>query len=165
MMRRRGGGFTLFEFAVAMAVVALLMALLLNRLQMYQREAEQVAVQRLVGTLRTALGVKVAQLSVAKKEQELLSIIGQNPMDWLVEPPRNYLGEYYFPEENALPDGAWYFDRGSKELVYKTSSPKTFGDAIRILLKFKVKFLYLPVQQGKTNGPPTAITGAVLVQV
>jgi general secretion pathway protein G len=165
MTRPKRGGFTLFEFVVAMVVVAVLTALVLNRLQTYQREAEQVAVQRLVGTLRTALSVRIAQLSVAKKKQELLSIIDENPMDWLVEPPRNYLGEYYSPEENLISDGVWYFDRRSKELVYTASEPKTFGHAIRILLKFKVKFVYLPVQQGKTPGLPTVIAGAVLDQV
>ena len=165
MTRTKGGGFSLFEFVVAMAIIALLTALVLNRLRSYQRDAEQVAVQRLVGTLRTALSVKIAQLSVANKEQELLSIIDQNPMDWLVEPPKNYHGEYYSPEEKTLPDGVWYFDHIAKELVYTTSEAKTFGHAERILLKFKVKFVHLPKQQGKTPGLPTVIKGAVLDQV
>lgn len=80
-------GFSLFELIIAGLVVGLLTTLLLVRLQSYQREAQQVAVQHLVGTLRTALSVKNAQLHVAKKEQELQGIIDENPISWLIEAP------------------------------------------------------------------------------
>jgi prepilin-type N-terminal cleavage/methylation domain-containing protein len=158
-------GFTLFELAVATVIVALLMSLLLVRLHSYQREAQQVAVQRLVGTLRTALSVKSAQLSVAKREHELLRIIDENPMSWLVELPSNYLGEYYSPEGNALPDDNWYFDRGRKELVYITPSRKTFQRRKQTLLRFKVKFIDLTLQEGKAPGLPVVTKGVVLDQV
>lgn len=162
---RPARGFSLFELAVAAIIVGLLSVLLLSRLHTYQQEAERVAVDRLVGTLRTALSIKIAQLSVAKREQELQSVIDENPMTWLVEPPENYLGEYYSPEGNSLSGGVWYFDRSSKELVYRPTATKSFRFKEQVLLKFKVKFLYLPMRQGKSPGPPSMHKAAVLDQV
>lgn len=161
----RGQGFTLFELAVATIIVAVLTSLLLVRLYSYQRDARHAAVQRLLGTLHTALSVKSAHLSVAKKEHELLAIIDENPMSWLVEVPSNYLGEYYSPEVNSLLSDSWYFDRSRKELVYIAPSEKTFGYKEQTLLRFKVKFIDLTLQQGKTPGLPAVTKGVVLVQV
>lgn len=163
--RSRCRGFTVFELAIATILIAVLTSLLLSRLHSYQRDAQQVAVQRLVGALRTALSVKSAQLSVAKMEHELPRIIDENPMSWLVEAPRNYVGEYYSPEGNALPDDSWYFDRAKKELVYIESGPKTFPRREQTLLRFKVRFTDLNVQQGKAPRLPAATKGVVLDQV
>ncbi|HEY0491192.1 MAG TPA: prepilin-type N-terminal cleavage/methylation domain-containing protein [Telluria sp.] len=163
--RRPARGFSLFELAVAAIIVGLLTVWLLSRLQTYQLEAERVAADRLVGTLRTALSIRIAQLSVAKREHELQAIIDENPITWLVAPPKNYLGEYYSPEQDALPHDAWYFDRGAKELVYKPSERKSFGSEKQTLLRFNVKFPYLPVTQGKTPGLPRLQQAPVLDQV
>lgn len=165
MSQLRSRGFSLFEFAVAVIVVGLLTSLLLYRLHSYQVEARHVAVQRLVGTLRTALSVRSAQLSVAKREHELHRIIDENPMSWLVELPANYLGEYYSPEGDALPDDSWYFDRGKKELVYIRSKVKSFPRQELTLLRFKVEFNYLTLHEGKTSGLPAGNKGVVLDQV
>ncbi|NML60851.1 hypothetical protein HHL21_07075 [Massilia sp. RP-1-19] len=165
MPQSRCRGFTLFELAAATIIVVVLTSLLLVRLHSYQREAQQLAVQRLVGTLRTALSVRTAQLSVAKREHELPRIIDENPMSLLVELPANYLGEYYSPEGNSLPDDCWYFDRGKKELVYTASVRKTFQSPEQTLLRFKVKFIALTSQHGKTLGLSAGNNGVVLDQV
>lgn len=165
MSRSRCRGFTLFELAVATIIVAVLTSMLLVRLHSYQREARDMAVQRLVGTLRTALSVRSAQLSVAKREHELPRIIDENPMSWLLKLPANYLGEYYSPEGNSLPDNSWYFDRGKKELIYIASARKTFESPGQTLLRFKVKFVDLTLQRGKTPGLPGVNKGVVLDQV
>lgn len=163
--RSRCSGFTLFELAIATIIIVVLTSLLLFRLHSYQRDAQQVAVQRVVGTLRTALSVKYAQLAVAKREHELPRLIDENPMTWLIEAPGNYVGEYYSPQGNALPGDSWYFDRGKKELVYISPRPKTFPKSEQTLLRFKVKFIGLTLQQGKTPGLPVVTKGVVLDQV
>lgn len=161
----RTRGFTLFELAVSVIIIGLLSSLLLVRLHSYQRDAREVAVQRLVGTLRTALSVKSSQLSVAKREHELRQIIDENPMSWLVETPANYLGEYYSPEGDALPDDSWYFDRGQKELVYIESKGKSFPMQKLTLLRFKVKFIEPNLQMGTVSGLPAGNMGVILDQV
>ncbi len=158
-------GFTLFEYAVVAIVAALLITVLLLRLHSYQQQAREVAVQRIVGTLRTVLDVKNAQLSVAKKEHELQQVIDMNPVSLLVKPPQNYLGEYRSPEGSTLPDDSWYFDPGKKELVYVVPKSKTFRGRELTLLRFKVKFTHLSLQQGNTPGLPVTNKGLVLDQV
>lgn len=86
-------------------------------------------------------------------------------MSWLVELPANYLGEYYSPEGDALPDDSWYFDRGKKELVYIRSKVKSFPRQELTLLRFKVEFNYLTLHEGKTSGLPAGNKGVVLDQV
>ncbi|RJG25819.1 hypothetical protein [Massilia cavernae] len=160
--RRRIGGFTLFEAAIAAIVVALLLGILLKRLQIYQQEAELVAVRQLVGTLRMALSVRNAQLVVARKEHLLRRVIDENPMTWLANPPLNYLGEYYSPQGNTLPAGNWYFDLADKSLVYISSGGKSLSDGRLNLLRFKVKSSNFSLQSGKQFGPPSVIEGVVL---
>lgn len=163
--RCRQRGFTLLELAVSVIVVSVILGLLLQRFQLYQQEAEPIAVRQLVGTLRTALGVRNVQLIVAKKEHLLRSIIGENPMNWLVHPPSNYLGEYHALEGKALPDGYWYYDRGDKSLVYRSKHRKTLLSDRPILLRFKVEFSKSTLQSGKSSGSPSVIEGAVLDEV
>ena len=158
-------GFTLFELAVVVIVAALLITVLLVRLHSYQLQAKEVAVDRVVGTLRTVLSVKNAQLSVAKKEHDLQQLIVANPVSWLVKPPPNYLGEYYSPEGSALRDDSWYFDPGKKELVYVVSKSKSFPGQELILLRFKVKFADLTLQHGNTPGLQARNKVLVLDQV
>ena len=86
-------------------------------------------------------------------------------MSWLLKLPANYLGEYYSPEGNSLPDNSWYFDRGKKELIYIASARKTFESPGQTLLRFKVKFVDLTLQRGKTPGLPGVNKGVVLDQV
>lgn len=158
-------GFSLLELSVATIVVLLLSGLLLIRLQVYQRDVELVAVGQLIGTLRTALSVESAKLSVAKMEHQLPLVIDENPIHLLVSPPANYLGEYYAPLGSSLPRGNWYFDRSDKTLVYLISKEKTFGGEGVNFLKFKVEFPDFNLQVSKPSDTPHAVKGAVLREV
>jgi hypothetical protein len=86
-------------------------------------------------------------------------------MSWLVEAPPNYLGEYYSPEGDALPEDSWYFDRGKKDLVYIASKVKTFPRQKLTLLRFKVKFIEPKLQMGTVAGLPAKNMGVILDQV
>lgn len=137
-------GFTLFEFAVAAGLLGLFVAALLSRVVFYQGEAERVAAEQLVGTLRTALEVRAAQTVAHGGQQGLDRVAEENPMGWLLEEPRNYLGEYYAPPLEKLPVGNWLYDRNDKTLVYLPASYKSFSLQTSKFLKFKVKLIRLP---------------------
>jgi prepilin-type N-terminal cleavage/methylation domain-containing protein len=138
--KEKCGGFTLFELAVCLIVMGILSAVLYSRVVMYQQEADRAGAEKLVGILRAALNMRIAGAVVAHREHELLKIAEENPINWLVEKPKNYLGEYYSPEINTLPKGYWYFDRRDKTLVYLLNKGKSFAEGSPNLLKFKVKF-------------------------
>jgi type II secretory pathway pseudopilin PulG len=161
----KAGGFSLFEFAVATAIFAVLLAVLIDRLLFYRELAESVAAEQLVGVLRTALQMKMSQLTVAQKQQEARRLIGENPISWLSDTPKNYLGEYYSPKINEMPRGNWYYDRGEKVLVYLLNDGKSFAPGPPNLLKFKVKSLHFPSSPAGLNGSPTVIETVVLDQV
>ncbi len=111
-------GFTLLELAVTVVVVAILTTFLLNRIMFYRDQAEEVAMQQVVGNLRSALHLQLALLLARNRDQELLQLAQQNPMDWLAEKPANYLGEIESADATDLVLGNWYFVKRDKRLLY-----------------------------------------------
>jgi general secretion pathway protein G len=161
---RRQRGFSRFELAVAAALFAALVGIAASRLNWYQQQAESVAAEQLIATLRVALQFRISHLTAAQRPYEVLTITDENPIDWLSEKPKNYLGEYYSPDNKKLTKGCWYFDRDGRTLVYLLTHQKSFAFRSSILLKFKVKSLRLPLKpvQQDQSGP---IESIALVQV
>lgn len=155
-------GFTLFELAVVASIIAMLVSVLMHRISSYQEEAELVAVERLVATLRSALIIRTGALLVANQQRELPTLLEQNPIAWLTEKPRNYLGEYYSPDIKKFPRGNWYYDRSAKMLVYLLNNGKTLSGGWPNLLKFKLKLHRLPAPSAKPSGVPSEIEGIAL---
>jgi len=139
--RRPARGFTLFELTIAAVVLSLLAGVLLNRLVPYIGESEHVAAKQLISSLRTALAVRSAQVVSRGGQDALGALAEENPMFWLADRPKNYIGEYYSPNENDLPKGNWYFDKASKTLVYLSASYKSFSSEPPKFLRFKVEWL------------------------
>jgi hypothetical protein len=54
---------------------------------------------------------------VRGEERKIESLARANPIDWLMEPPPGYRGEFRAPQP-AVPRGSWYFDATRNELVY-----------------------------------------------
>ncbi|HEX9174272.1 MAG TPA: type II secretion system protein [Telluria sp.] len=161
---RRCCGFTLIESAVVAALFAIFVAILISRVHSYHAEAERVAAEQLVGTIRTALQVRAAKAVIESGDQGLLPLLEENPLGWLQEKPANYLGEYYAPEHADLPPGNWYFDRADRTLVYLFGSTKSFSSRTSIFLKFKVKFTRSPTP-AELNRRTRNSTGLVFDQV
>jgi prepilin-type N-terminal cleavage/methylation domain-containing protein len=161
--RHREGGYSLFELAVTLAVLAVLMAILLERTQEYRGDVERQAVQQTVGVLRTALRVRFSS-GRPLRPVELARAVEENPFDWLDQKPVNYLGEYYSPDLEAMPTGNWVFDRRDKTLVYLLSSPRSFSFDASKFLKFKVEFAQAQMT-GRKNGPREVPNSLVIVQV
>ncbi|QOL49109.1 hypothetical protein [Massilia litorea] len=146
---RREGGATRLELALATILAALLAGVLLNSIISVQGESERVAAKQLISSLRTALAVRSAQVISTRGEAGLLALAHQNPVSWLQKRPENYLGEYYSPQNDALPRGNWYFDRSAQTLVYLPAAQKSFSSGIQKVLIFKVKLV-------RVSGPVNA---------
>lgn len=161
---QRQRGFSCVEFAIAAAVFAALVGLAANRLNRYQQDLESVAAEQLIASLRIALQFRVAHLNAAQRQNEVLTIADENPIGWLSEKPKNYLGEYYSPDNQKLTRGSWYFDRKDTTLVYLLTHQNSFAFGSSILLKFKVKSARLPMKPTQP-GQSGTIDGVALVQV
>lgn len=112
------GGFTLFELAVVVCIVALLAFIGLDRLLRYQELAEKASMENAASVMRSALGLRFAALYLDGNTGEIDRLAQENPMDWLAERPPNYLGTLWSPALDSLPKGSWYYDKATNLLVY-----------------------------------------------
>jgi general secretion pathway protein G len=111
-------GFSLLELVIVIVIISVLLVLAISRLLALMVDAERVTMEAVAGTLRSAIGMKVAEAIVKSKVTELSAFEGSNPMALLAETPRNYLGELDGTDPAKLEDGNWYFDKRDKTLVY-----------------------------------------------
>lgn len=129
---------------MVVVLISFLLVIALARLEAIQADAERVAVETVAGTLRSALGMKVAEFVVRQDFRGLQALHGSNPMDRLAELPRNYLGELERPNPAALEDGFWYFDKAERALVYLVRNREHFsgGVANPPRMRFTVELVY-----------------------
>ena len=120
------------------------MQIAIARMLALQAEAERVAMDTVVGTLRSALGMKVAESLVRHETAKLAVLEGSNPMERLAELPPNYMGEFEAPRPGEIADGNWYFDRADKTLVYVVRNSTHFsgGTANPPRARFAVRLVY-----------------------
>jgi len=118
-------GYSFVELAVAVAIICVCCAVLLHRLQYLQEYAEMTAMQLTVANVRTGLRYKTGDLLIRDKVSEIPTLADENPVNWLENPPQNYLGEF-----DRRPDtdmrGKWYFDKTRHELVYTINNRRHF---------------------------------------
>ncbi|MBZ0105786.1 MAG: prepilin-type N-terminal cleavage/methylation domain-containing protein [Sulfuricella denitrificans] len=125
-MKNRPAGFSLLELMVVAALLAVLAGLLLNRLHYYQEAAEKMNMETTVGTLRSALLLKIAEYMTAGKSIEYEQIAQENPIDWLEIKPPNYAGAFSGPPPDTMPRGSWYFNSTGRTLVYQVNNGRYF---------------------------------------
>ncbi len=123
-------GFSLLELVIVIVIISVLLVLAISRLLALMVDAERVAMEMVAGTLRSAIGMKVAESIVKSKVSELPAFEGSNPMTLLAETPHNYLGELDGADPAKLEDGNWYFDKRDKTLVYLVRNKGFFAGGL-----------------------------------
>lgn len=124
---RREAGSGWLEFAVAAVALSVLGAVLLQHLIAYQALAERTTVELTIMNMRAGMRYRIAELILAGRTREVRGLVGANPVAWLARPPEGYLGELEGGDgRGAIPRGAWYFDRVSRELVYRVNNDSGF---------------------------------------
>ncbi len=114
---RAASGLTLIELIIVICIIALCAALLYERLRFYQEAAEKAAMEYTVAVVKSALQLRVAAMLLRGEGGNIGSLARANPVEWLMEPPPGYRGEFRAPQPD-VPRGSWYFDATRKELVY-----------------------------------------------
>jgi prepilin-type N-terminal cleavage/methylation domain-containing protein len=147
VQRRRttaNGGFTLLELTVVIIIVSFLAVIAIGKLLAVQVDAERVSMETVLGTLRSALGMAVAESIVRQDINGLVKLAGSNPMERLAETPHNYLGAIDQPNPAGYEDGNWYFDNDRRELVYLVRNQPYFsGGAVDPpRARFRVELVY-----------------------
>jgi prepilin-type N-terminal cleavage/methylation domain-containing protein len=134
-------GFSLFELAITVAIIGVLAGVLLSRLRLYQEEAERVAMDNVVGVLRSALSMRHGQLVAQGKQGDVNKLLTINPMDLLAQKPANYLGELNPQQKEKISRGNWYFNRKKLLLVYIARTGATFRVSEKKQFSYKVELL------------------------
>lgn len=112
-------GFSLIEVVIVVILISILYIIGVGKLLEMRVDAESVALENAVGTLRSALSIEVAAHIARDNMQGLYALEGSNPMNRLSEKPRNYLGELAGPDPATIEGGEWYFDTRDATLVYR----------------------------------------------
>ncbi|MGK7297109.1 MAG: type II secretion system protein [Candidatus Wenzhouxiangella sp. M2_3B_020] len=114
---RRQAGFTLLEIVIVVALVILLFLVAIDRILPLRGQAEAAHVRQVVGTLRSSLGLAVAERVLGQGLDSVDSLAGSDPMRLLAEPPDNYAGAL---RAGDVPEpGTWYFDPRTGRLGYR----------------------------------------------
>lgn len=155
-------GFTLIELIVVTSAVALLSAVVLDRVLLYQELAEKVSVQQAITAIRTSLHLQALNLIAKNRAEELPALAEQNPMDWLAEKPANYAGEFVSTRKNNVVSGRWYFSVDDKKLIYLVHNGKHFQPETEPKqIIYGVKIL-----RGKSaSGEDDVVEGVILEQL
>lgn len=157
---RKPFGFTLFEFVIVITIIATLGAVLMSRLQNTAELAEKASMEYTADELRTAMLMEFADNVIHSTPAKNVGLVQANPMDWLLQKPSNYLGEFRDPPANAEQTGHWYYDTHDHLLVYLVRHGDDFQPDSAGLkrVRYRVKLVYDETE-------PKAIVGLVLAPV
>ncbi len=133
-------GFSLFELVVVLTLIGILVAVAIDKLPAWQAGAEQAAVVSVAGSLRSALGIKVASHVARNEMAGIVALEGSNPMELMAEVPDNYAGVRQAGEAAGVAGGQWYYDSPSRQLVYRVRTG--FAGSETAELRFAVRLVY-----------------------
>lgn len=103
---------------VAVAVIAALAAVLLDRLLYLEEQAEKTAMESAVQTIRAGLRYRLAELLGRGDARGIARLAAENPMGWMDRPPAGYRGEFA-GRAPAADEAQWYYDTERRELAYR----------------------------------------------
>ena len=161
-------GFSLLELVLVIAIISLLFTVAVDKLLILKVEAERTAMEQILGSLRSAMGIQVAAHISRNTIEELVESANSNPMDWLSEKPENYIGTLDEPDPADVEIRTWYFDSYNKHLVYRVSSGDYFQNALKGVkrARFRVDLDYTDVNEdGKFNQDIDKIHGLTLKSI
>lgn len=137
-------GFSLLELVVVIIIISILMVLAIQRLLSLQVDAERVVMESVVGALRSAIGIKVAEKIVRQNPGDLATLESSNPMNLLAETPNNYIGELTGVDPGTLTPGSWYFDVDGRALIYIVDNSGYFSGGLSDppRARFRIQLVY-----------------------
>ncbi|MDQ9170230.1 type II secretion system protein [Oxalobacteraceae bacterium R-40] len=108
----------LMEVLIAVTVVGIFAAVLLNRLSYYQEKAEKANMELTISSIRSALRMRLAGMMIQGATKRYGEVAEDNPMDWLEHKPGNYGGLLTASRNLKEIKGNWFYDPASKSLIY-----------------------------------------------
>lgn len=119
---KRPVGASKLEFAIVIALIGVLAAALLQRIQFVQGEAERTEVQLTIRNLQVGIQLAVGELIMRGEERRMPELVAANPVRFLGKQPPGYEGEAPSPRR----PGGWVFDPVLREIAYRPRLPQAF---------------------------------------
>ena len=143
-------GFTLLELIVVIIIISILGLFAVDRIWSLRIAAEQAAVTRIVGNIRSALGLEVARLALDGKMSDVAKLEDSNPISLLAQVPANYIGE----KDNSvdiIEPGIWYYDKKVKSLTYNINYTENFSTHLTGTprIRYQIKLIYNDINNNK----------------
>ncbi|HET6655815.1 MAG TPA: hypothetical protein VFH57_06175 [Gammaproteobacteria bacterium] len=138
--RRRRRQMSRLELAIAIIIIAVLVAIVIKQADDLMIQAERANVIQVEGRIRAALGLAVA-LNVAQgRADSAAEFAGTNPMGLLQTTPGNYLGALRDADPDRIEPGSWYFDPGTRRLVYVAQHPGALNGKTRAAFSIQLRY-------------------------
>jgi general secretion pathway protein G len=156
----RAGGFSLLELAVALALISVFSAFLLDRFLFYQEAAEKAEMEYTANTLKVALQLRIGELMARHQVVDYAAIARENPMHWMDVPVPFYRGEVEALDVAAELAYGWYYERAQAQLVYvsRLNRHLTMHGARASRVRWQVRAVYAgtSAQNGRAVGAQLA---------
>jgi len=148
-------GFSFLELVIVIVIVGLLLTVAVDKLLILKVEAERTAMETILGNLRSAINLQVADHITKNKVGELAKAHKTNPMVWLSVRPDNYIGVLDEPDPADIEPYKWYFDKYNNELVYKVGNADYFESKSKQekWARFKLKLDYTDADNNGKYSP------------
>lgn len=144
---RHSRGFSLLELVIVVCIVAVLLAIAADRLLVMRASAERTYVETTIGNIRSALGIKVAQLVAKGNPAGVALLANSNPIDVLAEHPESYRGVYFGVDPALFSGGDWYFDRRDHVLIFvlkydDLARVRRFPGSAPLVARYSISLVY-----------------------
>jgi type II secretory pathway pseudopilin PulG len=116
----RQRGLSKFEFAVVVGLIGILAAVLLDRLNELEREAERLEVELALRNLRMGLRLAISEKVIRGEEAGIGALLDADPLEWLGAAPSKVGAGETAPR--------WRYDPATHTLHYRPRQPVAFAD-------------------------------------
>jgi hypothetical protein len=113
-----GQGSNHLRLAILATLIIIFIALATNMIWKLRIAAERAGVIHTVGSLQSAVGIKLSERIIREGIGALAILHQSNPMQLWNPPPSNYRGAFS-RNEAPLEQGVWYFNTDDKLLIYR----------------------------------------------
>jgi len=120
---RKNGGFTLFEMVVVICSIVILYMVAEQRLNELPAAAERANFYAILEQIKTGMNLEMITRLASRDTNGLRELAGTNPMQFMLEPPRNYRGELDEVTDRNSTRRSWYYEKTTGELVYVVGGP------------------------------------------
>jgi len=153
------------ELVLAVTIIAVLIGTALDRLGDLAVEAERLRLELSVRNMQTGLRHYVAARLIEGRLQALAGADGANPVNRILAPPPGYLGALEHPDWKKIKVGSWFYDKQSRELVYKVVNADRFVSALPGRAAFRLRLSYDDANGNGRRDPGERVEGLRLEAV